>query len=169
PERRLEAIRDLYALFEEAGLEGARNSIILVETPDPIRGFKDRSWQQLAVLRIRKLLNLADSDTRVVALEPDSVALGCAEYGARLAHELPTFFDYLPQIEICASDADDENSSFIPLLKAERVAGNQPFRQTLPGRFQVDAGKNSITFYLTKADERFVRKSVVQLPLAPDK
>jgi len=170
PERRLEAVMDLYALFEEAGLEGARNSIILVETPDPIRGFKDRSWQQLAVLRIRKLLNVADSDTtRVVALEPESVAFGCAEYAARLAHELPTFFDYLPQIEICAFDADDENYSFIPLLKAERVAGNQPFRQTLPDRFQVHAGNNSITFYLTKADERFVGKSVVQLPLAPEK
>ena len=169
PERRLEAVTDLYALLEEAGLEGARNSIILVETPDPTRGFKDRSWQQLAALRIRKLLNLADSDTRVVALEPESVALGCAEYAARLANELPTFFDYLPQIEICAFDADDEYFSFIPLLKAERVAGNQPFRQTLPGRFQVDAGNNSITFYLTKADERFVGKSVVQLPLAPER
>jgi hypothetical protein len=156
-------------LFEEAGLKGARNSIILVETPDHIRGFKDRSWQELAVLCIRKLLNLTDDDTRVVALESDSVAFGCAEYAARLAHDLPTFFDYLPQIEICASDADEENFSFVPLLKAERVAGNQPFRQTLSGCFQVDAGNNSITFYLTKADEPFVRKSVTQLPFAPDK
>ena len=49
------------------------------------------------------------------------------------------------------------------------MAGNRPARRTLTGRFQVDGGNNSITLYLTKADERFVRKSVVQLPLAPDK
>ena len=169
PERRLGAIRDLYALLEEAGLEGERDSIVLVETPDATRGFKDRSWQRLAVLRIRKLLNLADSDTTVVALDPELVALGCAEYAARIANKMPTFFDYLPQIEICAFDADDEDFSFIPLLKAERVPGNQPFRQPLSGRFQVDAGNDSITFYLTKADEQFVGKSVVQLALAPEK
>jgi hypothetical protein len=104
PERRREVVMEFCGIFNEAGLHNAENSFILVESPDPVRGFEDQSWQQLATLHLRKLLHRTESDGTVITLEADSVALGCAEYVARLAHNLPTFFDYLPQIEIVALD-----------------------------------------------------------------
>lgn len=168
-EQRTEAVRAMSALLQEAGLDHDDGSLTLVESPDQCRGFKDRSWLQLVVLRLRKLLRLNEDDTRVTALESDAVASGCAEYAARLSFGLPTFFDYLPQIEIAALGPDGERYEFTPLLKAGKVAGNQTYQQSLDGRFEVPAGLERITFYISKADEPYVRKSITELPIVPDR
>lgn len=168
-EQRAEAVRAMSALLQDAGFDHDDGSLILVETPDQHRGFKDRSWLQFVALRLRKLLRLNEVDPRVIALQPDAVALGCADYAARLSLGLPTFFDYLPQIGIAALVPDGERYEFTPLLKSVKVAGNETYKQSLDGRFEVPAGFERITFYISKADEPYVRKSITTLPIVPDR
>ncbi|WP_262031063.1 hypothetical protein [Microvirga sp. Mcv34] len=158
----LEVFRELVA----EAITG-RFALILIESPEEERGFPDRKWVDFAA----EVAQLWRKTALVAVAPPGAVARGCAEYSARLAHNLPTFFDYLPRIEIVAQEGED--ARFIPLFpEQQRVPGNQAFREQLDGKFEVPAGVQSLTFHLYKDEDRKqedVRKAVMQLPQAPER
>lgn len=142
--------------------------LIVIDAPDENRGFPDRSWAGFAA----EVVQRHRPSAQVVHLAADAVARGCAEYEARLEHRLPTFFDYLPQIEIVAQDEADQLRFVALFPERRRVRGNEAFHAQLDGKFGVPAGASKLTFHLFKDEEERkenVRKSVTELPIQPDR
>lgn len=163
-ERRTRAFRDFGELLGDTDSGSA--DVILIETPDPTRGFNDRSWVRYAA----EFLQPRPPSRNIVCIPEDAVVRGCAEFSARLAKDLPTFFDYLPRIEIAALD-ENERIQFVPLLpRQDRVAGNATYQASLGG-FQVPAAARHLEFHLFKEGDRSgedVRFSRTDLPVKPE-
>src|SRR3954451_12343949 len=95
------------------------------------------------------------SDAQVLLLEPDTVAQGCIEYARRRARDLPTYYDFLPQIEINA--IQDRQVTFVPLVQGQdRIADGEVYRSAVRG-FRVPARADKLVFTLTYGDEPLVR------------
>jgi hypothetical protein len=147
-----------------ADVVGEAFDVLLIEAPDPTRGPPERSWVSLAADIARR----ANSISRVAIASPGAACTGAAEYAARLEHGLPTFFDYLPRIEVLAHR--DQRAEFIELFPEQRrVPGNKVFQERLDGRFAVEPGANSLKFfiYLETGQAEDVREATAALPNSP--
>jgi hypothetical protein len=139
---------------------------VLIEAPDDVFGVEARSWCKWA----EALTKGKYPSAAIEALEGHDTAYGAAEYAARIQLGAPTFYDYLPQIEINAK-AEDDDPTFIPLFpKAGRVKGNQTLERRLPDKFYFPSGSSKLHFYLSKEGEQHVRTSTVNLsePVSED-
>jgi hypothetical protein len=92
-------------------------------------------------------------------------ALGCAEYARRQELGLPTYFDFLPQIEINA--IRERKVEFVPLVQGrQRVPGGEKYEGHVSG-FVVPAGAAELVFTLAYQHEETVRSLRTPLPTPP--
>lgn len=126
--------------------------IVLIDCPDGDRRFREMVWSS----RYAKAIATAQQRPlgEVVILEPGDAACGAGEFVARIAKNLPTYFDHIHGIEILALNEDGDGHDFIPLFpEARRVPGNMEFKQVLRGRFAVQASSAKLTFHLWRQDD----------------
>lgn len=98
--------------------------------------------------------------------QPEAVATGAAEHARRLALGLPTYFDFLPQIQIAAYV--DGEPDFVDLIKGVlRIAGNQPYDKWVNGDFAIAAGTAAAPFYIALEGDPTVRSLSVEFKLPP--
>lgn len=151
----------LEALVEPLGKAAARPDLALVEGTVLGAVFDDgTSLARLIRSTLAPLLRLPASHVQLLA--PDAVARGCAEYARRRALGLPTYYDFLPQIEINA--VRERKVAFVPLVRGQnRIADGEPYEDVVGG-FRVPARADKLVFTLTYGDEPHVRTLEVALP-----
>lgn len=97
----------------------------------------------------------------------NSVARGAAIYAWRSALSLPTYYDFLPQLEINATS--DDKPEFIPLIpKQAKIKGGQSFRHDVTQPFFIPAGAPLLEFYIDKEGDQ-VRKTTTPLKISPNR
>ncbi|MGC8604853.1 MAG: hypothetical protein ACP5VS_14380, partial [Desulfomonilaceae bacterium] len=91
-----------------------------------------------------------------------SIARGAAIYARRLAQGLPTYYDFLPQLEINATVKD--KPEFVPLIpKKIKWAGGTPYGPcTVPQPFTIPAGASDLKFFIYKEGDQ-VKTTVTSL------
>jgi hypothetical protein len=98
---------------------------------------------------------------------PGTVATGAAEHARRLALGLPTYFDFLPQIEIAALVHDEPG--FVPLIRGtNRIAGGGRYAEPVEADFSIAAGSQDFPIYLAMEGAPTVRALKVKLQPPPD-
>lgn len=99
--------------------------------------------------------------------QPEAVATGAAEHARRLALGLPTYFDFLPQIEIAALVQDEPK--FVPLIRGtNRIAGGGRYAEPVEADFSIAAGSEDFPIYLAMEGAPAVRALKVKLQPPPD-
>ncbi len=95
-------------------------------------------------------------------------AKGAAIFGWRLANELPTYYDFLPQLEINATL--NNRPEFIPLVLGQpKIKGGKPFGPyEVPHSFDIPAQKTHLDFYIYKEGEPSVRFTRTKLKEPPE-
>jgi hypothetical protein len=143
--------------------------IILIECPEADRRLRMLSWTSWYGNKIAGFEGLNMHD--IFKLRPEDVATGACEFVARIAKELPTYFDHIYGIEIAAQNEIDESFNFIPLFPDKtRVPGNREFKERLEGRFAVQPGSLALSFHLWRQDDpAHVRRSKTDLDLSPSR
>lgn len=142
-------------------------ALLLLEGPLTGARVGNRRLDAMAAERLRAVTGHATACVEVLPWEAGAVAAGCALHAARLAAGLPTYWDFLPQIEINAVDRNGE-PCFAELIPAgTRLRGGGAYSGTAPAGFAVDAGHTEIPFYLHKEGEDRYRTTVVELPEPP--
>ena len=95
----------------------------------------------------------------------DPVAKGAAIYAWRLAHDLPTYYDFLPQLEINA--ISDGEPDFIPLIpKQAKIKGGESYKHKVTQPFSIPPGVPHLEFYIHKEGDQ-VRKTITKLKDPP--
>lgn len=95
----------------------------------------------------------------------DPVAIGAAIYAWRLANGLPTYYDFLPQLEINA--LSDGKPDFIPLIpKQAKIRGGESYRHDVTQPFSIPAESPHLEFFIHKEGDQ-VRKTVTKLKEPP--
>lgn len=91
----------------------------------------------------------------------DPVAKGAAIYAWRLSQNLPTYYDFLPQLEINATS--DGKPDFIPLIpKQAKIGGGESYKHDVTQPFFIPPGVPHLEFYIYKEGDQ-VRKNVTEL------
>lgn len=149
------------AALPDAGTGG---ELLLVE--GPLAGARVGAFRLGAMAADRLRSSGGPAAERVEVLDQNAVAAGCALHAARLAAGLPTYWDFLPQLDINAVDKD--GPCFVDLVPAgRRLVGGASYSGTAPCGFAISAGHMEIPIYLRKeGDERF-RTTMVVLPEPP--
>lgn len=97
---------------------------------------------------------------------PGAAAAGAAEHARRLSLGLPTYFDFLPQMEIAAYR--DDEPGFVPLIRrTDRIAGNRTYKDEVVADFAIAAGTQELSLFLALEDEAKTRVLKMQLSPAP--
>ncbi|MEI9477572.1 MAG: hypothetical protein WCO26_13465, partial [Deltaproteobacteria bacterium] len=122
--------------------------------------------KRLATLRTPSWTILGDSNTN--GRTTSASARGAAIYGWRLARGLPTYYDFLPQLEISAEVKD--KPKFVDLIPntAKRILGGTEFRHDVEQRFIIRRGVTQLDFYIHKEGEG-VKSTVTRLKEPPAK
>jgi|GEM_PF-5756746 len=94
---------------------------------------------------------------------------GAAMYGWRRMKDLPTYYDFLPQIEINALTTN--GTEFIPLVpRQDTIEGGTRFGpHEVEQRFKLPAGAEEIRFFIAKENEEEVRKTITRFKSPPSK
>ena len=94
---------------------------------------------------------------------------GAAIYGWRRMRGLPTYYDFLPQIEINALTTN--GTVFIPLVpRQDTIEGGTRFGpHEVEQKFKLPAGAEEIQFFIAKENEEQVRKTVTRFKSPPAK
>ena len=156
-----EGQEDFIASFENVLARLAKNDLSQVDQVligGPFLGIPCVGNQGMAsLMRQAALKRLTKTPPEVsVHILSDSVTKGCmtsasargaAISGWRLAHELPTYYDFLPQLRINAEVED--KPEFVDLVpkNTNRIPGGADFSQTVTERFVIKAGTGKLHFY----------------------
>lgn len=161
-----EAIDDAVQTAKLLQQEWKSVKFLLVECPLGPEMIGGLAYGQHLLRRLQHLRGFPGG-VQVVECAKGIVAHGCAVYQARLAQRLPTYFDYLPHLDINA--LVECRQQFVSLMPEQtRIPGGERFGPLqVDHGFAVQAQAKEITFLIAR-DTR-VRKTVAHLPLPPGK
>ena len=99
----------------------------------------------------------------------DCIAEGAALYGERLAKGLPTYLDTLPALQMMY--VDDYKVNWADVVAEATIRGGEVYRNTIEGKFQLEAESDILKMYLRKeaeaGEDQTERSAEVNFPEAP--
>ncbi len=101
----------------------------------------------------------------------DCIAEGAALYGERLEKGLPTYLDTLPALQMMY--VDDYKISWADVVAEATIRGGEVYRNTIEGKFQLEAESDILKMYLRKeaeaGEDQTERSAEVNFPEAPQR